>query len=291
MAASVETKGKSVDEAIFNGLNELGLGIDEVDIEILEEGGRGFLGLGRSAKVRLTERTAPPPEPEPEEPERVEEHAPRQEHRERRDGPRRERGRKRPGPRQENRRQREPAADKTPEPEEAVPEVRVLETVDIPAAQRAVDFLTGLFEAMKVRAKVDVLEGTQPDSLKLRITGEDTSVLIGRRGDTLDTLQYLTGLVVNKNSDDYIRIMLDAEDYRHKREQTLERLAVRLASNVVRTGRPARLEPMNPYERRIMHAALQSNPQVETHSEGVDPNRRVVIRKKKITSRERFDDL
>ena len=105
--------------------------------------------------------------------------------------------------------------------------------------------------------------------------------MIGRRGDTLDALQYLTGLAVNKGKDDYKKIMLDAENYREKREHTLEKLAKRLANTVSKTGKPITLEPMNPYERRILHATLQSNPRVETISEGEEPYRRVVIRRKR----------
>lgn len=296
MPASIEVKGKSVDEAVFNGLQQLGLGIDEVDIEILEEGGRRFLGIGKSALVRLTEREMPKIEPyvpesfdddfeleeegKPARPEREplqQRRQPKQQDRRKKERqPRPQKERSEPAKRQEAEKRPEPVE----QPEAESVEVKVLENVDIPAAQQALDFLNGMFQVMKVSAVVNALEGTDPENLRLRITGEDTSVLIGRRGDTLDALQYLTGLIVNKDSEAYIRVMLDAEDYRKKREETLQKLARRLASNVIRSGRPAVLEPMNPYERRIMHAALQSNPKVETHSEGVDPNRRVVISRK-----------
>lgn len=295
MAASVETKGKSVDEAIFNGLQQLGLGIDEVDIEILEEGTKGLFGFGKHAVVRLTERTAPPmleevptldmePEPEallhPEEPEHAE-HLERASTRQ----DRRSRGRQKkqkPAPQPEPSAEPDTALAAVDEADmQDVPEPGILEEVDIESAREAVAFLTGLFDVMGVDAKVNVLDNTDPLNVRIKITGDDTSILIGRRGDTLDALQYLTGLVLNRDSEEYIRVMLDAEDYRKKREQTLERLAHRLANNVVRTGRPVRLEPMNPYERRILHSALQGHPRVETISEGVDPNRRVVIRRKR----------
>ena len=203
----LEAKGKTVDEAIFNGLNEMGLGIDEVDIEILQEGTKGFFGLGKSAIVRLTEK------------EKV--------------------------------------------------------TNDKP-----VEFLNGLFEKMKVDASCEEKD-SDDKTVKIEISGKDTTILIGRRGETLDALQYLTGLVINRERDEYLKVMLDAENYRQKREETLEKLARRLASNVIKSGKTVTLEPMNPYERRILHATLQSNNRVETYSEGEEPYRRVVIKKKR----------
>ena len=109
------------------------------------------------------------------------------------------------------------------------------------------------------------------------MTGDTLGILIGRRGETLDALQYLTSLKINRGQDNYTRITLDTENYRAKREDTLVRLANRMANRAVKSGRKVVLEPMNPYERRIIHSALQANKNVETHSEGEEPNRRVVI--------------
>ena len=204
----VEAKGKTVDEAIFKGLEEMGPSLDEVEIDIVQEGGKGFLGLGK-ATVRLTKK--------------------------------------------------EPESSGKSEPEQ---------------------FLDGLFERMGVEAECSVT-GEDEKSIRIEMTGKDTAVLIGRRGDTLDAIQYLTGLAVNKGREDYKKIMLDAENYRAKRERTLEKLAKRLANTVAKTGKPITLEPMNPYERRILHATLQSHPRVETISEGEEPYRRVVIRRKR----------
>jgi len=205
----VEAKGKTVDEAIFKGLEQMGLSLDEVEIDIVHEGGKGIFGLGKSAVVHLTKK------------------------------------------------QEEQKAKSEPEA-----------------------FLEGLFTRMGVEAECTVKEEDER-TLKIEITGKDTAVLIGRRGDTLDALQYLTGLAVNKGREDYKKIMLDAENYREKRERTLEKLAKRLANTVAKTGKPITLEPMNPYERRILHATLQNNPRVETVSEGEEPYRRVVIRRKR----------
>ena len=205
----VEAKGKTVDEAIFKGLEQMGLSLDEVEIEIVHEGGKGIFGLGKNAVVHL--------------------------------------------------------AKKQPvQAEKGAPEA----------------FLSGLFERMGVEAECAAVEEDEK-ALKIEIMGKDTAVLIGRRGDTLDALQYLTGLAVNKGREDYKKIMLDAENYREKRERTLEKLAKRLANTVAKTGKPITLEPMNPYERRILHATLQNHPRVETVSEGEEPYRRVVLRRKR----------
>lgn len=201
---SIEVKAKTVDEAILNGLSELGLGIDQVQVEILQEG-KGFLGLGRSAVVRLSEKHT--------------------------------------------------------------------------LAGAAEEFLDTLFLKMGIGAKASASEDEK--SIKVNITGDSTGILIGRRGETLDSLQYLTSLVVNKGTQDYKRITLDTENYRQKREETLVALANRIAAKVARTGKRVILEPMNPYERRILHATLHDHAQVETISEGEEPFRKVVVRRKK----------
>ena len=210
MAKSIEVKAKTVDEAILNGLSELGLGIDQVDVEIVQEG-KGFLGLGRSAVIRLTEKQT--------------------------------------------------------------------------LASDAEQFLNELFVKMGVQATASAAEDEK--SIKVDIAGDSTGILIGRRGETLDSLQYLTSLVVNKGTQDYKRITLDTENYRAKREETLVALANRIASKVARTGKRVVLEPMNPYERRILHATLHNHDKVETVSEGEEPFRRVVVRRKRGAEPER----
>lgn len=141
-------------------------------------------------------------------------------------------------------------------------------------------FLRDVLDKMKVKAEIRITE--ENNVIKISLTGPDMGILIGYRGETLDSIQYLVSLVVNKNHDDeYKRVVLDTENYRLKREETLKRLASRLASKVCETGKAVRLEPMNPYERRVIHASLQNNPKVETFSEGDEPFRRVVIELKK----------
>ena len=142
-------------------------------------------------------------------------------------------------------------------------------------ARMAVDFLKNTTAMMGVEVTIEVSEGEE--AMHVRMTGDTLGVLIGRRGETLDALQYLTSLHVNKGRDGYIRVSLDSENYRAKREEALRKLALRMAQRARKTGHRVVLEPMNPYERRILHSALQGNPYVQTHSEGEDPYRRVII--------------
>ena len=200
-----EFKGKTVDDALMNGLKELGLGLDQVDFEIVQEGTKGIFGFGKSAIVRLSKK--------------------------------------------------------------------------VTTTNKAEEFLTELLKHMDVSATAEVTE--TEESINVNLVGDSTGVLIGRRGETLDALQYLTSLVVNKDLDEYKRVVLDTENYRAKREETLIKLANRIAGKVAKTGKRVVLEPMNPYERRVLHATLQDHEKVETVSEGEEPYRRVIIRKKR----------
>jgi spoIIIJ-associated protein len=152
---------------------------------------------------------------------------------------------------------------------------RVQVTLKAEYEDDGVAFLTDVFEKMNI--DVDIEKTEDDESISLMVTGKDSGIIIGRRGETLDALQYLTSLVVNKNSSKYKRVTVDIENYRHKREETLVRLAERLADKVIKYRRNVSLEPMNPYERRIIHSTLQNNDYVETYSVGEDPNRKVVI--------------
>ena len=147
----------------------------------------------------------------------------------------------------------------------------MVESADHPAKA----FLEQVASDMGIEVSVKVF--TNADSVYVDIDGKDTGTVIGKRGATLDAVQYLTSLVVNKDEDKYIRVVVDAEGYRAKRELTLEKLALRLAEKAVKTGKNVRLEPMNPYERKVIHTTLQGVPSVTTRSEGDEPFRRVVI--------------
>lgn len=153
---------------------------------------------------------------------------------------------------------------------------KVRVTLKETGANVAVNFLSDVFEKMNVSADI-VIEEEENDTIALKIQGKDSGIIIGRRGETLDALQYLASLVVNKDKQGYRRVVLDIENYRQKREETLVKLANRLANRVVKYKKNVTLEPMNPYERRIIHSTLQNDKYVETYSVGDDPNRKVVI--------------
>ena len=265
---SMEFSGKSVDEAIFKGLDEMGLSIDEVTIEIVEEGGKRLFGMAnKQAVVRLTER-------DQEEIEAAlayeeEQRKAEQQKRQMRSSDRE------PRPRSNSRSRRDggraPKRQRAAEPE--IVEKDWGEPVD--GGQEAV-FLKELLEKMGME-EASFLCYNSEDSLVMRISGDAMGILIGRRGETLNALQYLCSLVANKEEKPYRRVIVDSNNYRAKREVTLQRLAKSKADFVKKSGRTVSLEPMNPYERRVLHATLQDNAYVSTHSEGEEPNRHVVI--------------
>ena len=346
-----EFTGKTTQEAIDNGLAELGVTIADVHVDVLQEGAKGLFGLfgSKPARVRLTimeeereddhglsdligslslndqAKKKPQPKPavkaepvkpaaKPEAPkaapkaeavkpapkaEPVKAEAPKAELKpvvkpeapkaeaeqaEKPEAPKPARE-----PKERKPRPPRPPKEKTDvQPEEkhdyapmvpaetfAPTEPPVIFGEDTPAG-RAQKFLMDVTDRMGV--KVDVyVNDSEPDSLSIHMIGDTLGILIGRRGETLDALQYLTSLQVNKGREGYIRVTLDTENYRAKREDSLRRLAQRMANRAVKTGRKVVLEPMNPYERRVLHTALQNHPSVTTHSEGEEPNRRVVI--------------
>ena len=308
---SIQATGKSVDAAIFSGLQQLGLSIDEVTINVIQHGTKGLLGIGaKPAIVELTEKPAEEvvvpdftAELARERRERTERRGNRdnrsgRDNRENRDNRRREdredefaakpeRNEKyernnranRDSRGNRNRPQRQ-TREEEPAPE-AVKEPPVNYTEEAAEGEPAAQFVTELIEKMGISGKV--LAAREEDAIRLRIDSDTMGVLIGHRGETLDAIQYLTGLVINRNRkvDGYTRVTINTEDYREKREETLIRLARRVAAQVKSTGRPRTLEAMNPYERRILHSALQNNPYVTTHSEGEEPNRRVVVAPKR----------
>lgn len=258
---TIESSGKSVDEAIFNGLIELGISIDEVEVEIIQQETKGILGIGaKPAKVRLTER---------EKEDIVIPDYMIKEKSEKKDSSRSDKTR---SDRQRNSRQKRDEKPRQPKKEYDY-------SLEAAEGNIAADFVKGVLERMGIEA--DVLLATNVENgIRLRIDSESMGrILIGHRGETLDALQYLTSLTVNhaNKDDEYIRVTLDTEGYRDKREDTLARLARKVASQVKATGRPREMEPMNPYERRVFHATLQNNPYVTTYSEGEGNDRRVIV--------------
>lgn len=261
-----EKTGKTVEDAVAAALAELGASRDEVDVKVLEEARRGILGIGsRDAKVRVTVKEQPQPE-EPQQREAASEEKPAEERAEE-------------APQAEV--QPEAAPEKAPaEPEQTAPETdkeadKEGDRQETAAAAKA--FLENIFAAMGMDLIIEKFISRKEDAIVLKLHGDGIGVLIGKHGQTLDALQYLTNLAANKGRKGWNRVILDAENYRQRRRQTLERLAKNLADRVKRTGRKAMLEPMNPYERKIVHVSLQNDPKITTYSEGEEPYRKVVI--------------
>ena len=271
----VETSGKTVDDAITAALLELGLPSEQVDIEILQESSKGVLGIfgAKEARIRATAKAVPGEEELFSE--KVEELV-----------------KEEVKPVQQEKAQPETPyvmdtlvedrlaaarakAEAQAQAEAAKEPVEYSEDAKI-AQEAAIEFLIPVLKKMGVEAEITG-EMEEADVLKLDIQGQGLGVIIGKRGNTLDSLQYLTALIANKKTQEHIKIKLDAENYREKRKQTLEKLAINLAKKVRKTNRRVALEPMNPYERRIIHSVLQSFDGVETHSEGEEPFRKVVI--------------
>ena len=165
----------------------------------------------------------------------------------------------------------------------AVIRAKKVETID----EKAVEFLTSVFDAMGIVVNIDTKLNEEEKELEINLSGDEMGILIGKRGQTLDSLQYLVSLIVNKGTEGYLRVKLDTENYRERRKETLETLAKNIAYKVKRTRRSVSLEPMNPYERRIIHSTLQNDKYVFTRSEGEEPFRHVVIALKKEERRER----
>ena len=238
--STIETTGKTIEDAVRSGLVRLGRMKDEVDIEVLEEPKSGFFGFGsKPAKVRITEKEGVPTVPTMESrPAAVE----------------------------------KPVVPAAAEPAEA-------ETGDDftaeEAAAKAKAFLQEVLKNMGIDVVIEKM--IKSDKVLLHLHGKNLGILIGKHGQTLDALQYLTNLTTNQGETTRHFIMLDVENYRHRREETLKQLAIRLANRVKKNGDRVVLEPMNGYERKIIHVTLQNDPQVRTESEGQDPYRHVVI--------------
>ncbi len=200
----IEVSAKTVNDAIIEACQKLGVTSDKLEHEVIEEGSAGFLGIGVKPAV-------------------------------------------------------------------------IKAWVKSSIEDDAKNFLKEVFAAMDMTVVVEVIYNEEEKNMDIELSGDDMGVLIGKRGQTLDSLQYLVSLVVNKNAEEYIRVKVDTENYRARRKETLENLARNIAYKVKRTKRPVSLEPMNPYERRIIHSALQNDKYVTTHSEGDEPFRRVVV--------------
>ena len=265
----ITVSAKTLDDAITEALVQLGVTSDRLDYIVVEKGSEGFLGIGRKQAVikarrkreekpveeTVEESKVETPVKEEVKPEKKTEKKPAKEH----------------SHTKKNVREEKPEVKSEPkkEVELAKVEPQTIETCEkfIYDVMNAMDM-----DDVKVTSVVD-----EEGALSINMEGSNMGILIGKRGQTLDSLQYLTNRVANKMQDGYVRVKLDTEDYRRRRKETLENLAKNIASKVKRTRKTVSLEPMNPYERRIIHSALRSDPAVSTHSEGEEPYRRVVV--------------
>ena len=250
----IQVSAKTVEDAVLEAAMKLATTRDHLEYEVIEKGSAGFLGFGAKNAVikaralsdeEIEKKAAPSVEVKEEVKAEIKKEVVKP----------------------------EPVkVEKTETVEESVKKV-VVPGKEISAE----DFLKDVFKAMDMVVDIKVTENKEEKTMDIELSGEEMGVLIGKRGQTLDSLQYLVSLVVNKYSDEYIRVKLDTENYRERRKETLENLARNIAYKVKRTRKTVSLEPMNPYERRVIHSALQNDRYVTTHSEGEEPYRRVVV--------------
>lgn len=282
MEKTMITSGKTIDLAIESALAQLGLDRDSVSVQVLQQAKAGFLGFGaQPAKVQVTYEA---PDPVPEAPKTALSSASRSKPKAKKPAaPKAEPVQA--APKAEAPRQEKPKAEKKAEapviarePKAEAPQQPKVYAVAAPGSveEKIEIFLNGLLEKMGSAAVAHAwAEGE--GSYKVDLTGEDLGYLIGRRGDTLDAIQHLANYTINRGVEGHIRINVDAEDYRQKREESLRRYAYKKAQQVLKARRRCSLEPMNAYERHVIHAALQDMDNITTHSTGTEPNRRIVI--------------
>ena len=270
MADFSEKWGTDVDTAVQLALADLKLTIDEVDVTVLEEPSRGFFGIGsKLALVRVEKKKKPEEKAHPKKAETS-----KKEHREHKKDFNDTKFAESKFSESKKQNEKEASGDEKTEDTILLKEIPE-ENLKVCENHIALDFLREVTDEMGLSLDITAKEGEE--TLYINIQGKDSGTIIGKRGQTLDAIQYLTSLVVNKDREKYMRVVIDAENYRAKREKNMEALAQRLASKVVKTRRSVKLEPMNPYERKVIHSTLQSNPKVVTRSEGQDPYRRVII--------------
>ena len=260
----IQVSAKTVEDAVLEAAMKLATTRDHLEYEVIEKGSAGFLGFGAKPAVikarALTEEEIEVNEKKAEPVKEVKTEVKAE-------------------VKKEIKKETKKAEEVKPVKEEKVEVKEEPVKKVVPAGKEisAEDFLKDVFKAMKMEVEIKVTENKEENTLDIELSGEEMGVLIGKRGQTLDSLQYLVSLVVNKYSDEYIRVKIDTENYRERRKETLENLARNIAYKVKRTRKTVSLEPMNPYERRVIHSALQNDRYVTTHSEGEEPYRRVVV--------------
>ncbi len=261
----IEVSGKNVDEALTNALIKLETTSDKVEYEVIEKGSAGFLGMGRKlALIKVRKKEDKPVEANVKaketETQKVADSSVSYEP-----------VKAEPVKSVDNNEIKDESHE---QPKKTSKYTTVMPNEEV--ERRITTFLGDMFKAMNLEVKIDV-KFDDPDCVNVELSGPNMGVLIGKRGQTLDSIQYLTSLVVNKGKDKYVRIKVDTEDYRNRRKETLESLAKNIAYKVKRSRKPVSLEPMNPYERRIIHSTLQNDKFVSTRSEGEEPFRHVVV--------------
>ncbi len=259
MAETLKFTAATVEDAITNATTELGITSDQLQYTILEKGSKGFLGIGSKEAVIEVTVAGKVQEKFEKKAEKVQEKFEK----------------KAEKVEEKIEKKAEKAEKKAEKTEKKAEKVKTSEN-DKAHFEEGKKFLEDVFEKMGMKVTVEY-EQTDEDTLEINLTGDEMGVLIGKRGQTLDSLQYLTSLVVNRSGEHYIRVKLDTENYRERRKETLESLAKNIAYKVKRTRKSVSLEPMNPYERRIIHSVLQSDNFVMTRSEGEEPYRHVVV--------------
>ena len=245
MSDFIEISAKTVEEAITEACVKLGLTSDRIEYEVMEKGSSGFLGIGNKPAVIKA----------------------------------REKGKEEPEKKEEKAFSEKVVSEEKIEKEEKT-EKKAAKLSDEKVAvfdTSAREFIKKVCDAMGIEVQIDTKYDAENNCLEIELSGREMGVIIGKRGQTLDSLQYLTKLAINNGTEEKIKVKVDTEDYRNRRKKTLENLAGNVAYKVKKTGRPVELEPMNPFERRIIHSALQNNRYVKTHSEGEEPDRYVVV--------------
>lgn len=287
----ITVSARTLDDAITEALVQLGVTSDKLDYEVIEKGSAGFLGIGVKqavikarkkkeetvAAVDETEETKESAEPAEEKKERKDRHPKKEQnkknYRNKKDAREGKGGKEYKDSRYQEKGMKEDEEEVKSVIKKEIPLAPVQE-VTIETCKKFIQDVLSCLDMKDVTVTTSV---DDEGALSINMDGPDMGILIGKRGQTLDSLQYLTNRVANKMQDGYVRVKLDTEDYRRRRKQTLENLAKNIAGKVKRTRRSVFLEPMNPYERRIIHSALQSDSAVSTHSEGEEPYRRVVV--------------
>ena len=266
MKGSIRVSAKTLDDAITEALIQLGVTSDRLEYNVIEKGSAGFLGIGMKQAVIEAWKKEDKEEEDNVKEDDVKEHQAE------------EAAKKEEAVREEKTEKEEASANAKEEKSEpvSVKEKELLAKVEDETIRYVEQFVKDTLKAMDM--DVEITSSIDKDgALYVDMKGENMGILIGKRGQTLDSLQYLANRVANKHQSGYVRVKLDTENYRARREETLKHLAKNIAHKVKRNRRPVILEPMNPYERRIIHSTLQSDPYVTTHSEGEEPYRKVVV--------------